>query len=147
MRVVYSDAMVAPAQGFSPSAAKPAEVMAAWRQRWPEMTVRPPVPVTEEDLCRAHDRKYVWDVLDKRLPNGFGTFSDEVNASLFHTSGAMLTAARWALEARAPIAAPVSGFHHAHWNAGEGFCTFNGLMVTALALQAEDRARAGSGVR
>lgn len=137
MRVVYSDSMVAPAQGFSPSAAKPAAVMAAWREHWPDLVVRLPTPVTEEDLCRAHERAFVWDVIDKRIANGFGTFSDEVNASLYYTNGAMLTAARWALEVGGPVAAPVSGFHHAHWNAPEGFCTFNGLMVTVLALQAE----------
>jgi acetoin utilization deacetylase AcuC-like enzyme len=27
--------------------------------------------------------------------------------------------------------APVSGFHHAHYGAGGGFCTFNGLVVAA----------------
>lgn len=137
MRVVYCDAMVAPAQGCSPSAAKPAAVMAAWRLAWPEMEVRTSVPVTVEDLCRAHDHGFVRDVLALRISNGFGTRSSEVNASLPYTSGALLTAARWALAEGAAVAAPVSGFHHAGWDSAEGFCTFNGLMVTALALQAE----------
>lgn len=137
MRVVYSKAMVAPAQGYSPSAAKPEAVMQAWLVRWPRIEVHPAVPATMDELCRAHDRRYVEGVLALRKQNGFGTISEELAASLPHTSGALLTAARWALAQGGAVAAPVSGFHHAGWNAGGGFCTFNGLMVTALALQAE----------
>jgi len=33
----------------------------------------------------------------------------------------------------------VSGFHHAGYADGGGFCTFNGLMITALALKREGR--------
>ena len=137
MKVVFSQAMVAPVQGYSPSAAKPAVVMAAWREAWPNLETKPAQPATLAELYRAHDRDYVDDVLALRVPSGFGTRSAEVNASLMHTSGAMLTAARWAVAEGGPVAAPVSGFHHAGWESGEGFCTFNGLMVTALAMQAD----------
>lgn len=137
MRVVYSESMNAPAQGYSPSAGKPAAVMAAWLARWPELQVRPPVPVGRDDLCRAHDAAFVDGVLGLRLPNGFGTRSAEVVASLPYTTGALVTAARWALEVRGAVAAPVSGFHHASWDEAAEFCTFNGLMATALALKAE----------
>jgi acetoin utilization deacetylase AcuC-like enzyme len=71
-----------------------------------------------------------------RRENGFGTRSAEVAKSLPYTSGALLTAARWAISEGGAVAAPVSGFHHAHWGTGAGFCTFNGLMVTALELRA-----------
>lgn len=137
MRVVYSELMNAPAQGFSPSAAKPKAVMDAWLAQWPNLRVCAPSPVTREDLYRAHARDFVDGVLELREANGFGTRSPEVAASLPYTSGALLTAARWALELGGMVAAPVSGFHHAHWDDAAGFCTFNGLMVTALALRAE----------
>lgn len=137
MRAVYSDKMAAPAQGGSPSAAKPAMVIEAWLERWPNLVVRPPAPVTRDDFYRAHARRYVDDVLTMALPNGFGTCSEQVNSSLFYTSGAMLTAARWALAAGGAVAAPVSGFHHVCWDHGGGFCTFNGLMVTLLTLQTD----------
>ena len=137
MRVVYSEAMTAPAQGGSPSAGKPGPVIAAWRAAWRGLQVRPPVPATVDELCRAHDRSYVEDVLALRRPNGFGTLSAEVAASLPYTTGALLTAARWALEEGGAVAAPVSGFHHAHWAGGGDYCTFNGLMVTAQALRAD----------
>jgi len=58
-----------------------------------------------------------------------------------YTSGAMLTAARFALAERTAVCAPCSGFHHASWGGPAGFCTFNGLVVTALALLEEGLAR------
>ena len=137
LRVVYAPEMVAPAQGYSPSAEKPHAVMQAWRELWPEIRIRPPMAATRAELCLAHEEEYVTDVLEGRIPNGFGTISRAVNDSLPYTSGALLTAAHWALQEGGAVAAPVSGFHHAGWDSGEGFCTFNGLMVTALALQAE----------
>lgn len=137
MRVVYDERMTAPAQGFSPSAAKPAAVMRAWREAWPDLQMRAPIPVDVETFSLAHARRYVEDVFAMREPNGFGTCSADVNASLPYTTGAMLTAARWALEERGSVAAPVSGFHHAGWESGGGYCTFNGLMVTALTLQCD----------
>jgi acetoin utilization deacetylase AcuC-like enzyme len=137
MNVVFCPEMLAPAQGYSPSAAKPGPVVDAWRQLWPALNIRPAIPATEQDFCRAHDSNYVQDIFDLRADNGFGTRSAEVNASLHYTSGAMLTAARWAINEKTVVAAPVSGFHHAGWDSADGFCTFNGLMVTVLTLQAE----------
>lgn len=137
LRVVYAPIMVAPAQGYSPSAAKPTAVMEAWRAHWPQLTVRQPLAVTRSELAMAHSPQFVADILDGRIRNGFGTISPEVNASLPYTTGALLTAARWALDDGGAVAAPVSGFHHAGWDSAEGFCTFNGLMVTARVLQAE----------
>lgn len=137
MDVMFDKRMIAPAQAESPSAFKPAAVMQAWQHAFPEIVIHKPQPVTEQDLCRAHAPEYVQGILSNRLPNGFGTIDDRVAASLPYTVGAMLSAARLALKSGGPVAAPVSGFHHAHWNAAGGFCTFNGLMVTALALQAD----------
>ena len=55
------------------------------------------------------------------------------------------TAARSPRPARAlddgVAAALASGFHHAHADHGEGFCTFNGLVVAAEALRAAGRVR------
>lgn len=49
----------------------------------------------------------------------------------------MLSAAREAICNGAVAVAPTSGFHHAGYSTVARFCTFNGLMVTALALKAE----------
>lgn len=137
MKVVFSELMIAPAQGSSPSAAKPAPVVAAWHDLDASLERIAPIPVTQDLLALAHKHEYVEAVLSGREPNGFGTRSAEVIASLPYTSGAMLTAARHALQDRTAVAAPVSGFHHAGWDFGGGYCTFNGLMVAALALKQE----------
>ena len=49
----------------------------------------------------------------------------------------MLDAARSAVQNRSVAVAPCSGFHHAGWDYADGYCTFNGLMITALALKTE----------
>lgn len=145
--VFYRPAMVAPAGGYSPSAAKPAKVVADWRF---DFNIAPDVefvdfePATREELVRAHDPGYVDGVMACRIRNGFGDCDPRIAASLPYTSGSMLAAARHVLadleewRSRTRIAcSPSSGFHHAHYAESEGFCTFNGLMVTALALKAE----------
>ena len=136
--VYYTPRMVADSKAFSPSAAKPAQVVAAWRQRGLAIELVEPVPVTIDQLARAHDRDHVEQILAGRKPNGFGNTSPEVAATFVHTSGAMLSAARRALADRSVACAPVSGFHHATYRTAGEFCTFNGLMVTALALHHED---------
>jgi acetoin utilization deacetylase AcuC-like enzyme len=49
----------------------------------------------------------------------------------------MLAAARESLNNGRIAVAPVCGFHHAGWAREEGFCTFNGLIVTAQVLKQE----------
>lgn len=137
--VYYTPRMVADSASFSPSAAKPAQVVAAWQARALPIELIEPVPVTIDQLARAHDRTHVEKILACRAPNGFGNTSPEVAATLVHTSGAMLSAARRALADHAVACAPVAGFHHAMYRTAGAFCTFNGLMVTALALHHEDR--------
>ena len=132
--IFYCDQMVADIASFSPSAAKPREVMNSWRELGIPMAVRVPVPVTVDQFCLAHDRAYVEGVLACRIKNGFGNKSRAVADSLPWTSGAMLSAAREAIENGLVAVAPCSGFHHASFAGGGGFCSFNGLMVTAAVL-------------
>jgi acetoin utilization deacetylase AcuC-like enzyme len=146
--VFYVPAMTAnDAESFSPSAGKPAQVVADWRMNFdiaPEIEFFEFEPVTPETLALAHDPAYVAGVLSGRVPNGFGGRSPAVAASLPYTTGSLLAAARHVLQAREDWPAvtriacsPSSGFHHAHYGEGGAYCTFNGLMVTALALKAE----------
>ena len=140
--VFFTPRMVADSRCESPSAAKPPKVVESWRRQFP-IEVIEPEPVTAEQLALAHDPSFVDGVLGCRIDNGFGNRSPEVAAALPYTSGAMLAAARHALATRGVAVAPVSGFHHAGFAWAEGFCTFNGLMVTALALKAEGVERVG----
>jgi acetoin utilization deacetylase AcuC-like enzyme len=127
--------MVADAASFSPSAMKPAQAVDSWLKAGFDIQIVEPAPVTFEQLCLAHDRDYVADVLACRINNGFGNKSRDVADSLPYTNGAMLDAAKAAL-VDGFACAPVSGFHHASWDHAFGFCTFNGLMVTAMSLLA-----------
>jgi acetoin utilization deacetylase AcuC-like enzyme len=141
--VFFSNTMVAPnAASFSPSASKPGQVVASWQRLGLPLRLLEPTPATPDELALAHDRAYVEGVLACRRDNGFGNRSREVAASLPFTTGAMLSAARHVLASGERIAAaPCSGFHHARHDRGAGFCTFNGLMVTAAALRREGRVR------
>lgn len=140
--VIFSEAMVAPSAGlYSPSASKPSLVVADWQRAGIVLDLQAPEPASREELALAHDRRYVDAVLDLEAANGFGSRSAEIAASLPWTTGAMLTGARRALREGGAVAAPCSGFHHAGWFRGSGFCTFNGLVVTARALLEEGSAQ------
>ena len=138
--VFYSEELNAHADSYSPSASKPQLVVAAWQDAKLPLHFGRIQPVAEIDLCLAHDPAYVRGVLSSQIPNGFANTSPDVARSLPWTTGAMLTAAGQALQSGIACA-PVSGFHHAHYDFGSGFCTFNGLVVTALKLLAEGRVR------
>jgi acetoin utilization deacetylase AcuC-like enzyme len=134
--VFFTPNMVASSLGSgSPSAGKPAAVVASWKRHGISMTVFEPAPASVAELSLAHDRRFVEDVLDGRVANGFGSRSPEVARSLPYTTGSMLSAARHVLAHGGAASAPCSGFHHAAYDRASGYCTFNGLMVTACALR------------
>lgn len=136
IHVFYSEEINADSESFSPSASKPRLVIAAWQAAKLPLCFDRVQPASEADLGLAHDPAYVRGVLTGELPNGFGNTSPDVARSLPWTTGAMISAARHALAHRIACA-PVSGFHHAHYDLGSGFCTFNGLAITALKLLSE----------
>ena len=139
--VFYTPLMAAEASSFSPSAAKPRAVVASWRKLDVLLNVMVPEPASVQDLARAHLPAFVDAVLSYRSDNGFGNRSKAVAASLPYTSGAMLAAAREAMRNGCVAVAPCSGFHHAAYANAGSFCTFNGLMVTAMALHASGDAK------
>ena len=109
----------------------------------PNVQLVEPAPVTESDLLRVHTPEYVTSIRtgepralaeSQKFP-----WSPELYASVCLTSGGCLAAARQAIR-DGVSAALASGFHHACADHGEGFCTFNGLVVTADALRASGEA-------
>lgn len=105
----------------------------------PRVRLAAPEPLAETDLLRVHTRAYV-DAVRTGTPRALAEsqkfpWSPQLYPSVLLTGGGCLAAARRAL-ADGVAAALVSGFHHAHADHGEGFCTFNGLVVTIDALQA-----------
>lgn len=133
----------AAANSFSPSAGKPALVMKDWLTN-PDIAsaieVKPFQPANRTLLYAAHDRAYVDGVLDCEIKNGFNNTSPEVAASLPYTVGSMVAAALHVLTNECMkglnvAVSPTSGFHHAGHAWGGGYCTFNGLIATAVAMK------------
>ena len=135
--VFYMPEQVAKTDSFSKSPRKPKIVVDAWQRIFPaNVEVAEFEPVTSKQLKLVHSERYVDGVLSGKIPNGFGNYDKAVSDSLLYTSGSMLAAARHALKAGVAVA-PVSGFHHACHNGGGGFCTFEGLALTAKVLKDE----------
>jgi acetoin utilization deacetylase AcuC-like enzyme len=137
--VFYSDRMVASNYGtISPSSYKPSQVVESWtlEHDFP-IDLIAPQPASVKQLSLAHDPYYLQGVLAGKILNGFGNALAEVTESLPYTSGSMLSAARHVLKHGGVACSPSSGFHHACYGHGGGFCTFNGLMVAALTLHQE----------
>ena len=103
----------------------------------------PSPPIAEVDLLRAHDEPYVRSVLEGRLASDIERriglpWSPTLMARSLATTGGSLAAARAALETGLS-GQLAGGTHHAHRDFGSGYCVFNDLAVTALALLAERR--------
>ncbi len=101
-----------------------------------------PRSLSEADLLRVHTSEYVSAVKtgsprelaeSQKFP-----WSPALYSSVLLTNGGVLDAARTALD-EGISGALASGFHHAFADHGEGFCTFNGLIVALEALRAEGR--------
>lgn len=111
---------------------------------WDFVGIETPEPIEEADILRVHDPAYVNAVRTGR-PRELAEsqkfpWSDALYPSVRLTSGGVYAAARRALDVG--IAASLcSGFHHAHASHGEGFCTFNGLVIAIDRLLTEKRIR------
>ncbi len=98
-------------------------------------------PLTREDLYRVHDPAYIDAVLAGTESNGFGNKDLRVPESCLWTAGSLLAASRCALSHPAvPACSPTSGFHHANYKFGGGYCTFNGIMAAVAKLLLESPA-------
>lgn len=139
--VYYSPKQVSCPPGASPSPRKPALVVADWAKQDFPIHIVEPVPVSREQIALAHERSYVDGILNCVLLNGFRGRHKDVADSLPWTCGSLLSAARCALNNGSVACSPTSGFHHAAYESGFGYCTFNGLMITALALKQEGKVR------
>lgn len=132
--MIYSPKQCADSHSFSPSAMKPKHVMTMWEAAGFPIEVIETEPLEITAIMRAHEPSYVLDVLACIARNGFGNRLREVADSLQYTTGSMVQAMRAAMANKIGAVSPTSGFHHAGYAHGGGFCTFNGLMVAALSL-------------
>jgi acetoin utilization deacetylase AcuC-like enzyme len=109
---------------------------------FPDIRIEAPAPLSAEQLRCVHTDAYI-DAVRTGEPRALAEsqkfpWSAQLWPSVLLTAGGALAAARRALE-DGVSAALASGFHHAHADHGEGFCTFNGLVVAAELLRAAAR--------
>ncbi|HLL90329.1 MAG TPA: histone deacetylase [Tepidisphaeraceae bacterium] len=106
----------------------------------PHVRVEAPQPLAEADLYRVHAPAYV-EAVKTGIPRELAEsqkfpWSPQLYPSVLLTGGGVYAAAKRALS-DGVAAAVASGFHHSHAERGEGFCTFNGLVVAIDRLRAE----------
>jgi len=104
--------------------------------------VQEPAPATDEQLLRVHTREYL-DAIRTGQPRALAEsqkfpWSPGLAASVRLTNGAVIAAVSAALD-EGVACALASGYHHAHADHGEGFCTFNGLVVALEEAWANER--------
>lgn len=142
MRFFHHPAFAAPIGVHMIPVGKLALVATAIRKVLPHIEIVEPDPIGIPDLCRVHRPEYVEAVRtgnprslaeSQRFP-----WSPELFGSVCLTSGGVLAAARQSLE-DGVSAVLANGFHHAGSDHGEGYCTFNGLVVALEALRAEGK--------
>ena len=99
-----------------------------------------PKPISEKDLLRVHTADYV-SAIQMGEPRVLAEsqkfpWSEKLYPADCLTNGGCLAAARAALK-EGVAGNLASGFHHSHADHGEGFCTFNGLIVALDVLKEE----------
>lgn len=147
MTLFHDPGFAAPLGDHIMPISKFALVADAIRRELPDVTIQSPSPISEADLLRVHTPEYIGAVRtghprdlaeSQKFP-----WSPELFPSTLLTSGGLLAAGRHALQ-HGTSGALASGFHHACADHGEGFCTFNGLVITLEALRAEGLIRTGA---
>lgn len=103
-----------------------------------------PEPVSDQDLLRVHSQTYI-DAIRTGEPLALAQsqkfpWSKALAEAVRWTNGGCIAALRSALDGGVS-GNLASGFHHSHAEHGEGFCTFNGLVVALEALRAQRRLR------
>ncbi len=83
-----------------------------------------------EVLYYVHDPEYVDGVLGGAVTNGFENTDPVINRSILASNSNFVAAARRAMTEGVACSA-TQGFHHAGYDSGYGYCTFNGLMLAA----------------
>jgi acetoin utilization deacetylase AcuC-like enzyme len=133
MKVFYLQQQTAKRNdSFSPSATKPALAVESWQQLGLPIEIVEFDPATRAQLYTVHDPHYVDGVLDLKRNNGFGNRLPEIAEALPYVAGSMVAATLHAYKTGETTFSPTSGAHHAGYDHGGGYCTFNFLALAAV---------------
>jgi acetoin utilization deacetylase AcuC-like enzyme len=94
--------------------------------------------ITKESLYEIHNSKFVDDIFNGTIANGFGTTDPMIAEMEIYQVSSFLSASRDALINQVSCS-PTAGFHHATYNYAGKFCVFNGLIYAAHVLKKEGR--------
>lgn len=120
--VFYRDEIIVEMDGFSPSASKPRDVVASWQKLNIPLSIQKFEPIIVEHLKLVHAYDYVDGVFAGTIRNGFGNKNVAIAESSLYTIGALFAGAKAAILNKKVAVAPVSGFHHAGYGDGYGYC-------------------------
>ena len=142
VRFYFSEAYVPPDAAFD-TFTKAADVAALARD---VAEIVAPRPLTADEIARVHDRAYVEAVRigePSALAASAGvawregrSWSPNLFPAVAASAGGAVAAAVHALATGENAGSASSGLHHARRSHGAGFCTFNGLVLAALAARA-----------
>lgn len=138
IKVFYKSDMVRENGGFSPSSFKPLEVVKDWENLFSDnISIKDFNSLEKEDFFKVHNEQYVEGIFQGTIINGYGVMSKQFAKVFCATSGSLLQASQTALKEKVAVS-PSSGFHHARWSKSEGFCTFNGLVLTSVMMKEQN---------
>jgi acetoin utilization deacetylase AcuC-like enzyme len=133
-RIFYSSDYVSAAHGFDTTRKARWVAQGLRESPLPGLDLVEPNAATEDQIASVHDRRYVKAVrTGKPRPlaesQGF-QWDPELWKMVLASNGGAVAAARAALD-DGVAGSLSSGLHHARYDRGAGFCTFNGLVLAA----------------
>jgi acetoin utilization deacetylase AcuC-like enzyme len=139
LTVFYSPDYAAAAHGFDTTRKAAAIAVSLEQHPIAGVRVEAPEPLTAEQIARVHAPEYVRAV-ETGTPRGLAESSGfgwdpGLWRAVCASNGGAVAAALHAFRSRRNAGSLSSGLHHAHRDAGAGFCTFNGLALAADALR------------
>jgi acetoin utilization deacetylase AcuC-like enzyme len=136
--IYFNEKMIANVILESPSPRKPLEIFNEWcKKYYNQIEIFDYPPFEKEDFYLAHAPKHVNDILNLKKINGFANKNKAIADSLYWTSSSFYHAAVHCLKSKVAVS-PTSGFHHAGYDSAWGFCTFNGLFISAVKMLKEN---------
>jgi acetoin utilization deacetylase AcuC-like enzyme len=146
--IFYRPEMVAKdaKQNFSKSPTKPKLFVESLKRKFEDFDERFILngnfePFTNEDFLLAHSKEYVDEFFAGIYPlcesNGL-SWSRQFAESVRYTNSSLYNAIKHSIKNPGQICcSPTSGFHHATFKTGMGFCTFSGQVIASLKIYEE----------